>query len=64
MTAGPPHTTTGDTLRITLAYSHDGHAAGKTIEVDDDVGRQLIHDGRAVRSDEQPTKTTHGKKEA
>ena len=34
-------------MRITLAYPHDGHEPDDTIDVDDEVGRRLVHDGRA-----------------
>lgn len=34
-------------MRITLAYPYEGHAPDETIEVDDDVGRQMVRDGVA-----------------
>jgi len=39
-------------VRITLAYTYDGHDADATIEVDDQVGRQMVHDGAARLPDQ------------
>lgn len=34
-------------MLITLAYPHDGHVPGDTIEVGDDLGANMIRDGLA-----------------
>jgi hypothetical protein len=33
--------------RITLAYEYEGHEPDETIDVEPDVARRLVHDGRA-----------------
>lgn len=46
-------------MRIALAYPFDGHGPDDEIEVDADLGRQLIGDGRARPSAASPlTKPT------
>lgn len=34
-------------MLIVLAYPYDGHAPDETIDVADQVGRQMVHDGAA-----------------
>lgn len=34
-------------MLITLAYPFEGHAPDETVEVADEVGRQMIYDGAA-----------------
>lgn len=46
-----------DTVHVTLAMPYDGKAADETIEVDRNVGLDLVHTGRA-RLDEAPTAMT------
>lgn len=38
--------------RVTLAYRYGDHAAGETVEVDDDEAVGLVRDGLARRADE------------
>lgn len=40
-------------MRITLGYAWQSHAPDETIEVPDRIGRQLIHDGKARRADDE-----------
>jgi len=51
-------------LKIDLAYPYDGHQPDETIEVDDDVGRQMIRDGYARPADKPTAKTAATKKES
>lgn len=34
-------------MRVTLAYPYDGHEPDETIDVDDELGRRLVREGRA-----------------
>ncbi len=34
-------------MKVTLAYPHDGRRPDDTVDVDEQVGRRLIHDGKA-----------------
>jgi len=50
-------------VRITLAYPYENHQPDETIEVADDVGRQMIRDGYARPADKPTAKTAATKKE-
>lgn len=42
-------------MKVTLAYPYAGHKPDETIDVPDDIARQMIHDGLA--RDPEPAKT-------
>ncbi len=49
-------------MLITLAYPYENHKPDETIEVDPDVGCQMVRDGVARLPDPPPTKPASGTK--